>query len=62
MGKFEDQIKTELMQNVYADLTAVYEFIENRFTLDELSRQKVIEKINNLNEELYTILKDAKLS
>lgn len=62
MGKYEDQIKTELMQNVYADLTAIYEFVENRFTLDELSRQKVIEKINNLNEELYAILKDAKLS
>jgi len=62
MGIIEDKIKADLMQSVYADSIAIYEFIESRFSLDEVKRDEVIKKINTLNDELLITLKDVKLS
>jgi len=62
MGIFEDKIKADLLQSIYSDSIAIYELIESRFDLSEQARDEVIKKINNLNEELVTILKDTKLS
>ncbi len=50
------------MQSVYADSINIYEFIESRFALDEKTRDEVIKKINTLNDDLLTILKETKLS
>ncbi|WP_304546443.1 hypothetical protein [Sulfurimonas microaerophilic] len=62
MGKVEDKIKVDLLQNIYADTVAIYEFIESRFALAEEERQKIIERINSMNDGLVLILKDVKLS
>jgi hypothetical protein len=61
MGIVEDKIKADLMQSVYADSISIYEFIESRFDMDDDKRDEVIKKINTLNDELLTILKDVKL-
>jgi len=62
MGKVEEKIKTDLLQEVFTDTFKIYEFIDNRFKLDEKSRSEVISKINTLNNDLTNLLKDVKLS
>lgn len=62
MGKIEEKIKQDLMQEVFTDTFKIYEFIDNRFKLDEKTRGEVISKINNLNNDLTTLLKEVKLS
>ncbi|WP_428738250.1 hypothetical protein [Sulfurimonas sp.] len=62
MGMIEDKIKEDLLQTVYADSIAIYEFIESRFALSEEDRKAVIEKINTMNDGLNLVLKKVKLS
>lgn len=62
MGKIEDKIKLDLMQEIFTDNYKVYEFIDTRFKLDENQRTEVISKINRLNNDLTIILKEIKLS
>jgi len=62
MGKIEDKIKLDLLQEVFSDTFKIYEFIDTRFKLDEKSRGEVISKINTLNNNLTNLLKDVKLS
>ncbi|MEA3352712.1 MAG: hypothetical protein U9Q33_02700 [Campylobacterota bacterium] len=62
MGKIEDKIKEDLVQNIFNDTFKIYEFIDSRFKLDEKTRTEVISKINSLNDDLTKILKETKLS
>jgi hypothetical protein len=62
MGKIEEKIRADLMQNIFNDGYKIYEFIDSRFALGESDRAAVIEKINQLNNELAMILKEVKLS
>jgi hypothetical protein len=62
MGKIEEKIKQDLLQEVFTDTFKIYEFIDTRFKLDEKSRGEVISKINALNNDLTNLLKDIKLS
>jgi hypothetical protein len=62
MGKIEDKIKEDLLQTVFNDTFKIYEFIDNRFKLEEDMRIEVISKINALNDDLTKLLKEAKLS
>lgn len=62
MGQIEEKIKQELMQNIFNDTFKIYEFIENRFDLDEDTKKKIISKINSINNDMTNLLKNAKLS
>ncbi len=62
MGKVEEKIKQELFQTIFNDSYKIYEFIENRFILEEEDKSNIIEKINKLNNELIAILNGVKLS
>lgn len=62
MGKIEDKIKQDLLQEIFSDTFKVYDFIDTRFKLDEKTRSEVISKINTLNDELTKLLKETKLS
>ncbi|ADG91939.1 chromosome partition protein [Arcobacter nitrofigilis DSM 7299] len=62
MGLFEDKIKQEIMQNIFADSLKMYETIDNKFTLSPEEKQKILEKISTLNNDLNTLIKDIKLS
>lgn len=61
MGKIEDKIKQDLMQQIFSDSFNIYEFINSRFDLSEKEKTKIIQKINTLNNDLTTILKEIKL-
>lgn len=62
MGLFEDAIKQEIMQNIFADSLKMYETIDNKFNLNAEQKQKILEKISNLNNDLNILIKDIKLS
>jgi hypothetical protein len=62
MGLFEDKIKQEIMQNIFADSLKMYETIDNRFTLNAEQKQKILEKISTLNTDLNALIKNIKLS
>ena len=62
MGKVEEKIKQELFQTIFNDSYKIYEFIDNRFILEEEDKSNIIEKINILNNELIAILNGVKLS
>lgn len=62
MGKIEEKIKNDLMQDIFSDTYKIYQFIEGRFKLEEKEKQAVITKLNNLNNELTIFLKEKKLS
>ncbi len=62
MGKIEDKIKQDLLQEIFSDTFKIYEFIEGRFKLEEKERGEIISKINNLNNDLTIILKNIKLA
>lgn len=62
MGKIEDKIKQDLMNEIFADTFKIYEFIDTRFKLEEKQRSDIIAKINTLNNDLTVMLKEIKLS
>ncbi len=62
MGKIEEKIKQDLMGQIFSDTVKIYEFIDGKFSLSEEDRTLIIAKINTLNNELTTILKELKLS
>jgi|GEM_PF-741145 hypothetical protein len=62
MGKFEAKIKEDVMQNLFNDTTKIYEMIENRFVLDDASRDALIALCNRFNDDLSLILKEIKLA
>ena len=62
MGIVEDKIKEDLMQNIFGDTSNIYDFIENRFSLDESKRDELITLLNTLNNDLTLLLKSVKLS
>ncbi|KIM06283.1 MAG: hypothetical protein KU38_13115 [Sulfurovum sp. FS08-3] len=61
MGTIEDKIKLDLMQTIFNDSSAIFEFIENRFKLNDEQKKDIVTKINTCNNDLYQILKDVKL-
>lgn len=62
MGKIEEKIKRDLLQEVFSDTYKIYEFIESRFKLENGDKQVIITKLNELNNDLTVFLKDKKLS
>jgi len=61
MGKVEDKIKAEIMQQVFLDTLKIYEFLENRFDLDEETKDKLISKLHEINSSLEDILSSRNL-
>lgn len=62
MGKIEEKIKQDILQQIFNDTFKIYEFIDTRFALDEKTRSEIIARINSLNNDLTNILKQTKLS
>ncbi len=62
MGIFEEKIKQDIMQTIFADSLKMYEIIDGKFSLNDEQKQKLLEKISNFNSDLNELLKDIKLS
>jgi hypothetical protein len=62
MGKIEEKIKNGIMQELFGKTSEIYEFLETRYQLDDKTRNEIIAKLNTLNNDISSILKDTKLS
>lgn len=62
MGIIEDKIKEEVMQTIFADTANIYDFIESRFSMDEIKRAELIAILNSFNDNLTKVLKPIKLT
>lgn len=62
MGLIEDRIKQDMMQSIFTDSLKIYENIDSKFSLTNEQKDKVLEKITNLNKDLQELLKEIKLS
>ena len=58
----QDKIKTELLQEAYANIDKIYDSIEQHFVLDETRRDNVIKHLNLLKDELYFVFQTTPLS
>jgi len=61
MGIIEDKIKEDLMQTIFSDTANIYDFIENRFALEDKKRNELITLLNTFNNDLTLLLKSIKL-
>ncbi len=62
MGILEEKIKQDLMQKIFTDSLKIYENIDSKFSMSNEQKDKVLEKITELNKDLQEILKELKLS
>jgi hypothetical protein len=62
MGKIEEKIKNGIMQELFGKTSEIYEFLETRYQLDDKTRNEIIAKLNTLNNDISSILKEKKLS
>ncbi|WP_157840868.1 hypothetical protein [Halarcobacter anaerophilus] len=50
------------MQNIFTNNLKTYETIDSKFKLEAKEKEKILDMISKFNEELNTMLKNAKLS
>jgi len=62
MGILEEKIKQDLMQKIFTDSLKIYENIDSKYSMSNEQKDKVLEKITDLNKDLQEILKELKLS
>jgi uncharacterized protein YfkK (UPF0435 family) len=61
MGAIEEKIKEEIQNEIYSDVSKIYDFIDTRYELSDEEKVVVIESLNTLNSNLHKALKGAKL-
>lgn len=62
MGNIENKIREEVIKEIFNDTAKMFDYIENRFILDEKEKDVVIEKLNSFNNDLFNLLKEVKLA
>ena len=58
----QDQIKENLLKEVYTDIDKMYDFMEQHFILSEEHEKLVIKQLNKLKDQFYLISKESRLS
>lgn len=62
MGFLEEKIKQDLMQSIFTSNLKTFETIDSKFKLESKDKEKMLNLISKFNEELNSLLKNAKLS
>jgi hypothetical protein len=62
MGLLEERIKQDLIQSIFTDSLKTFETIDSKFKLSNDEKSKVLDMVSQFNQELSTLLKNAKLS
>ncbi|MFA6741548.1 MAG: hypothetical protein WCR78_08660 [Arcobacteraceae bacterium] len=53
--RLQDEIKKELLKEVYGNINNIYDFISLRFNLDKPCDEAVIKKLNELKDVIYKV-------
>mgnify|MGYP005994905477 CR=1 FL=1 len=60
--KVQEEIKKELLREVYGNIDNVYDFIDARYKLDKHCNDAVIKKLNELKDVIYKVSNLSDLS
>lgn len=51
----QEQIKEQLVKEVFSNIDNIYEFMETRYDLDKHCNDAVIKKLNELKDVIYKV-------
>lgn len=51
----QEQIKEQLIKEVYSNIDNIYEFMDTRFNLDKPCDDAVVKKLNELKDIIYRV-------
>lgn len=58
----QEQIKANLIKEIYTDIDKMYDFMEQHYVLSEDHRDLVIKHLNKFKDQIYLISENSKLS
>lgn len=58
----QEQIKANLIKEVYTEIDKMYDFMEQHYILSEQHRDLVIKHLNKFKDQIYLISENSKLS
>ncbi len=58
----QEQIKSNLIKEVYTDIDMMYDFMEQHYVLSEDHRDLIIKHLNKFKDQIYLISENSKLS
>jgi hypothetical protein len=53
--RIQEEIKKELLKEIYGNIDNIYDFIDARFKLDKPCNDGVIKKLNELKDVIYKV-------
>lgn len=51
----QEQIKEELLKEVFSNIDNIYEFMDARYNLDKPCNDAVVKKLNELKDVIYKV-------
>lgn len=60
--KIQEQIKEELLKELYSNVDNIYDFMEQRYDLDKHCNDAMIKKLNELKNVIYKVSQFCELS
>ncbi|MGE0051800.1 MAG: hypothetical protein AB7S49_09765 [Arcobacter sp.] len=60
--RVQEEIKKELLKEIYGNIDNIYDFIEARYKLDKPCNDAVIKKLNELKDIIYKVSNLSDLS
>lgn len=58
----QEQIKEELLKELYSNVENIYDFMETRYAMDKHCNDAVIKKLNELKDVIYKVSQLSELS
>jgi len=58
----QEQIKENLLKEIYTDIDKMYDFMAQHFILDDQHEDLIIKHLNKMKDQFYLIASNSKLS
>jgi len=58
----QEQIKENLLKEIYTDIDKMYDFMEQHFILDDGHHDLIVKQLNKVKDQFYLIASNSKLS
>ena len=58
----QEQIKENLLKEIYTDIDKMYDYMSQHFILDEHHEELIIKHLNKMKDQFYLIASNSKLS
>lgn len=58
----QEQIKEQLLKEVFSNIDNIYDFMETRFDMDKHCNDDIIKKLNELKDVIYKVSNLSNLS